>query len=250
MIGRDRGGVIMIYQSSINFGGIRQRLFLSIESNEQLASTALHKHKFNEFFFLDDGRLSYEINGRHYEMKSGDLLVIPANVYHRCIDCSKNHRYFHMFTDGFVRQEVKAECDIKILKEIIDLSRTFDRKSMLKLRTFITFLCYEVLEQDSFDISEQVDYDFLIDKNLHVDTSVEDLAKTLGVSVRHTERLVLNHTGKTFYQYRLDLRMQSAKDLIRRGDLSKKQIAARVGFQSYKGFRNAYVKYFGLKEEK
>ncbi len=235
----------MIYQTSINFDGRRQRLFFAFEDYAKIGITAYHTHKFNEFIFLEAGTITYEIGGNRYDLRAGNLLVIPSGTLHQCIARSDDLRFFHMMTDGYVPQTVVTECDINVLKVIIDLSHTIDEKNIIKLRMLIMFLCYDVLGQEKFEVSRTADYDFLIDRCISVDSTIEGLADTLGVSPRHARRLVLMHTGKSFKQIRLELRMSIAKVLLENGKEKPNDIAKYVGYGSYKGFRKAYKNFYG-----
>lgn len=235
----------MIYQSSINFDGKPQRLFFLLEDYAKIAPNAHHAHKFNEFIFLESGTITYDIAGKRYDLQAGNLWVVPAGTLHRCISRSDDLRFFCMMTDGDVPQAVVTECDINVLREIIELSHGFDQKNILKLQTLIIFLCYDVICQKNFEASRNVDYDFLIDRCIGAHTTIEELADMLGVSPRHARRLVMLHMGKTFKQYRLEHRMRVSKALLESGTETPREIAKYVGYNSYKGFRKAYKNFYG-----
>lgn len=235
----------MIYQSSINFDGKPQRLFFLLEDYVKIAPNYYHAHKFNEFIFLESGTITYDIAGKRYDLQAGNLWVVPAGTLHRCISRSEDLRFFCMMTDGDVPQTVVTECDINVLREIIELSRGFDQKNILKLQTLIIFLCYDVICQKNFEVSRKVDYDFLIDRSIVTSSTIEEFAEMLDVSSRHARRLVMLYTGKTFKQYRLEHRMRVSKELLERGTETPNAVARYVGYNSYKGFRKAYKNFYG-----
>lgn len=239
----------MIYQSSINFDGKTQRLFFSLEDYAKIEPNYDHIHKFDEFVFLEAGTVAFDIAGKRYDLCAGDLLVIPSGTLHRCIERSGDLNFFYMMTDAFVPQTLMIECDINILKEIINLSRTFDQKNIFKLRILVMFLCYDLFQNKNFEVSQNVDYDFLIDRNITAKTTIEELADILGVSPRHARRLVMQHTGKSFKQCRLDFRMLLAKKLLERGTETPQTVAERAGYSSYKAFRRTYKNFYSDTEK-
>jgi AraC family transcriptional regulator len=65
---------------------------------------------------------------------------------------------------------------------------------------------------------------------LEAGISISELAETAGVSVSHFETLFKRSTGLSPHQYLIRCRVERAKELLRRGDLSLAQVAARSGF--------------------
>ena len=78
----------------------------------------------------------------------------------------------------------------------------------------------------------------------YADATLSDLAKALCLSEKQTERVVLKHTGKNFRRNITKKRIEVAKALLEKNELSKKEIAEYVGYNSYGGFFKA------LKSEK
>jgi AraC-like DNA-binding protein len=91
------------------------------------------------------------------------------------------------------------------------------------------------------------DYAFLIyeffSTNYSGDVKLADLADILHLSERQTERLVIEHTGKTFKEEITSMRMEMAQKLISAG-MPLTEIAQYVGYKSYAGFYKAMKKVF------
>ncbi len=79
------------------------------------------------------------------------------------------------------------------------------------------------------------------DKNI----SVDDLAEMLYLSPRQVNRIIESHFGTTWSALITARRMKVARDLIERGEMPIDEIAEYVGYNSTRGFRSAYTKYFG-----
>jgi transcriptional regulator GlxA family with amidase domain len=74
----------------------------------------------------------------------------------------------------------------------------------------------------------------------------EDLARSAGVSVRQLERLFRLHLGTTIVSYYRQLRLNHARELLRRTGLSVGEIALASGFSSHSYFSRAFKAQFGF----
>ncbi|MEM9192366.1 MAG: helix-turn-helix domain-containing protein [Myxococcota bacterium] len=77
------------------------------------------------------------------------------------------------------------------------------------------------------------------------DTSVSDLAKVAGMAERTFYRSFKSAMGVSPAKFLERLRLDLAKDLLEAGVVTK-EVADRVGFRSYSGFRAAFLRTFGL----
>ena len=69
-----------------------------------------------------------------------------------------------------------------------------------------------------------------IQDHLETGISLTELADSTGVSASHFEVLFKRSTGLSPHQYLIRCRVERAKELLRREDLSMAQVAARTGF--------------------
>lgn len=69
-----------------------------------------------------------------------------------------------------------------------------------------------------------------VDDHLAGTITLEDLAQALGMGVCSLSRLLRTTWGKTAYRYVVDRRIERARQLVQRGDLPLKVIAADTGF--------------------
>lgn len=70
--------------------------------------------------------------------------------------------------------------------------------------------------------------------NIHLPLTVSDLAALAGMSERNFTRIFKQETGSTVTSYKTLVRAETARALSRNPDLSKSQIAAKVGLKSEK----------------
>lgn len=85
----------------------------------------------------------------------------------------------------------------------------------------------------------------LIDEGALDTGSVEDLAERLGMSVRQLNRLFEKHAGAPPLQVARTVRVQRAKRLLDRRELSIDEIARRAGFPSSRRMSAAFTALYG-----
>jgi AraC family transcriptional regulator of adaptative response / DNA-3-methyladenine glycosylase II len=80
----------------------------------------------------------------------------------------------------------------------------------------------------------------VIDEGFLDQRSVADLAAALGVGPRHLLRLFLRHAGASPSEVAATKRVQKAKRLIDKTDMSLAEIAFTAGFGSVRRFNDAF----------
>jgi AraC-like DNA-binding protein len=89
---------------------------------------------------------------------------------------------------------------------------------------------YERLTRDNYDIIEQTKN--IIEKNIYNPMDMDDLTKILGVSYPTLLDQFREKMKLTPYRYFLQLKINKAKELLREGSLSIKEISYRLSFNS------------------
>jgi len=82
--------------------------------------------------------------------------------------------------------------------------------------------------------------------NIHRQSSVRELARSVRLSPSHFRRPFREQTGKPVTKYLKDLRMQHARHLLETTYLSIKQIAVNVGLTSVGHFVTNFKKAYGV----
>ncbi|RNB78098.1 AraC family transcriptional regulator [Brevibacillus nitrificans] len=82
--------------------------------------------------------------------------------------------------------------------------------------------------------------------NMENDISLKELALVANISLSYLVRLFKRHTGVTPHQYLIQLRMERAKQLIRCGHMSLKEIAAQIGLADQAHFTRQFKKATGV----
>ena len=93
--------------------------------------------------------------------------------------------------------------------------------------------------------AKQID-DYMYDHYKN-EVSIEGLAKYLHLSVRQTSRFLKNYVGINFNDFIREYRIEHAKKLLVQNELSPEKIAFEVGYRSYNGFSEAFLKVVGMR---
>ena len=78
------------------------------------------------------------------------------------------------------------------------------------------------------------------------DLSLSSVAEKFNISVSYLSRLIKQHTGKTFLEHLITLRMEMAKRLLIETDMKVDFVVDKVGYQNYNSFAKTFKKYTGL----
>ncbi|MBW4637071.1 MAG: helix-turn-helix domain-containing protein [Gloeocapsa sp. UFS-A4-WI-NPMV-4B04] len=93
------------------------------------------------------------------------------------------------------------------------------------------------------NIGQAIDY---IHSHLTQDLSLEAIATTIGMSQYHFSRVFKQTTGITLWQYVVQQRIQLAKRLLKKVDLSIVDVSKYLGFSSQGQFTNFFRKHSGV----
>ncbi len=105
----------------------------------------------------------------------------------------------------------------------------------------------KLVESENADVSVIQNY---IIAHLHEDLNVRQLASQLYMSPSQFSRVFKRRTGVSPYQYILIARLNRAKDLLQKTDLSISSIAYDVGFHSESNFIYSFTKNVGVSPRK
>ena len=76
--------------------------------------------------------------------------------------------------------------------------------------------------------------------------STEALAQKVNLSPRHLTRLFRKYTGRTIQEFKQEIRLELASQLLRNGQLGIDEIARRCGYRSARQFRRIWKEAYGM----
>lgn len=187
-----------------------------------------HYHEFYELFFFLNGHIDYVVEDQIFEMRRGDLLVIPPSTLHNPI-----FRDFDVPYERYVLW-ISAQCMERLSALDPDLD-TFRRAARAQAgqaqagarATLLTAILHYVSD------------------NLCGDLSLETVAQ-----VFYTNKFSISHMFQqdmriSYYQYVIQMRLLAAKKLLLEG-MPASKVWDACGFGDYAGFYRAFRKWYGV----
>lgn len=238
----------MYCELSIKIGARAHKLFFSDGFyKRRLTTSSIHSHSYTEVHLVMGEDVVYRIGDATVTARSGTMLVIPQGVFHAGvrgevglqaafqIDAAVSDFAIYNVGEGLVSE---------MLAEIDRASETGDHAGVAALAAL---LCRRFISSDVQRVEHITDYGFLIHEffqnNYSREVRLADLAAALFLSERQTERLVIEHTGRSFRDELTATRVAMAERLLADTDMSQGEIASYVGYKSYAGFWKAVRKY-------
>lgn len=243
-----------------------------------MKEVALHHHDFYEVYFFTTGKLQYIIEGRTYDLKPGDILLIcPMELHqpmfydrqapyertvlwiHRrymerlCAQCEGLEACFDLSAPGhtnLLRPERAEREMLQYQLEMIAYEQGSDAAfSDLYAQTFLTQLLIQLnriaqrtaREPEPGGVSDPTVYSVLIYINGHYaeDLPLDELAKRFFVSKYHLSREFKRLFGVSVHRYLIQKRLAVARQLMLEG-ASTAEAYQRCGFGDYSSFYRAF----------
>lgn len=201
----------------------------------------IHNHRYTELHVILGGSAEFKVGDTVYNVNSGDVFAVPCNVMHTCISSTSSVRHFAFQIDAPVAEFKVCTLSESFVTEFFDI---LSKTELSKISAYVSVICADFYPDCKQQTSEITDVAYLIFEffatRYNEDVSLCDLAEQLHFSKKHTERLVIKHTGMTFKQKLISHRMSIAKYLNETTDMSLTDISRYVGYNSYSGFWKNY----------
>lgn len=232
-----------------------------------------HYHGLYEIYFMLDGKCTYIIDNKVYNIQSGDIVIIPDGIIHHTkyddiehsrilINCS--YEYIpesvidtiftgtYLYRNPFINKEVK-----KITQNIENEYKTADFLSD-EIISCLTHSLFYLLARNAESCVKVDNGNNVIEKavafireNFSSDITLSETAKMFSLSSGHFSRTFKKETGLGFSKYLNSLRLQYAEQLLR-SDSSKNitQIAECCGFEDSNYFSKKFKEAYGISPKK
>ena len=239
-----------------------------------------HNHFYNEIIFVDSGEVLCETETEKELLTPSTLLFIPRNSLH-ALRFNPDCKYYAL---GFTYKKISLKDKLfnsydkfrsvfgensfsisdkssiifkKIINDICDYLKKTRTFSFLIIQTLLQELilqlyehCAKAIEPSSSDELQIVsDFNFALNQrinNPHDNTKLKDIAKELFISERQLSRIIKKQFGVSFTERKHQLRIESAKQLLRNTNLSIEKISERVAFYDTATFIKQFIKRVGI----
>ena len=256
-------------------------LILNIAFEHFLKPLPRHSHGSNsyELHYIPNGRGQAVIDGTSYDLAPGTLYMTGPHVEHEQIPdpadpMTEYSIYFQLQEEDVPRTPSGSTAD-RFLKKSFWIGQDTQKLGALMEQLFYELkykytgymIQVEALLQQCivkvvrnyegnrfskqhFAPSNLIDGKTLIIERAFLydyeTITLEKLAKTLGLSIRQTERFLKKYYGKTFQQKKQEARMSAAKIYLTDKRLSITQIAEKLNYSTSQHFTQAFKQHFGL----
>lgn len=208
----------------------------------------LHKHNYTEIHVVSGGGSIFNINNQVYNVSDGEVIVIPPKTYHFHKNTSEDCLHSAFQIDIEAVEPLVCKIDPAVISNFFkEVKKSGENGDHTVISAYISLICshFEILHNEipkpandhSFSIRE------FFSQRYNGNVQLCDLAEWLHLSERQAERLVIQHTGRTFREELATVRTDMAKHLLATTDMSLGEVASYVGYHSYAGFWKAMKKY-------
>lgn len=246
---------------------------------EDQAPLPYHWHPEIEIFCISAGRACFQVEGKQFPMKKGDVLLIRPNALHGSHDCLGGPLEFravvfdYAFLAGmgndrieqeYLRPFLLGEEDSYLLftgrEELAaSLNRIFmefsekEKGYELLMRAFLLEMIHEMVRTQGKILPAQADEGksrmirsivAYVEENYGQKLTLSGLARSLAVSEGYLCRFFRVNFRMTFVEYVQRVRLQKAQRLLLETDEPVGKIALDVGFGSGSYFTTEFGKYY------
>lgn len=227
----------------------------------------LHCHNYFEIIYLVSGDVAHVVEGRHYRVKAGDLVLVRPSTSHylEILSDEPYIRYNILFDPE--RHGVPAALQLPAEMEVVDISHNPLLKDLFArldvyaqakpadfevlLRLLLNELCMNLLlfpegqqKQQPIEspiLTRVLDY---INDNLFRIQSIEQVAQALFLSPSYLYGIFREVLHKSPKKYILEKRLLAAQRKIQAGG-KPTAVCWECGFREYATFYRNFVAYFG-----
>jgi len=242
-----------------------------------------HSHNYYEFYFFINGDISMTINEKTYDLKPGDIILIPPHVSHHLVDNNDKipyqrfvlwfskpyfdqlsshtdelrfmirhtieNQYYVYHNDIIAFNAVQAKL-FTILEEL--RTNRFGKEPkitlcILDLILHLNRMAYEIINPHTGQLKDDLYLSLIhyIENHLSEDLTLDLLAEKFFVSKYHIAHLFKANLGISIHQFITKKRLSYCKAALIR-DTSITKVFHEFGFKDYSSFFRAFKKEYGL----
>lgn len=243
-----------------------------------------HCHEHFELCYVLSGQGRQRIDGKLYDVKEGDLVIINAGVYHQALTGTGGEpmvefyvgltdlrlsglpaNYFPLsdgapvvHTSGDLKLKLSKLCvSMEAEKEVCRSGRYYMMKTYVMQMLLLLIREREqpvktgAQKQCSFEsinrkyvVEKIIDY---FEDHYEEKVSLDQIAGNMYLSPFYISRIFKAETGDTPIHYLIDIRLEKAKELLTENrEMSIQEAAAQVGYDDAYHFSKLFKKKFGI----
>lgn len=245
------------------------------------ANMDYHYHEFYKLTFFIAGNGSYIVEGRHYQLLPGDIILVGSRRVHKPqLDAGIIYERIILYiSPKFLHENSTEDYSLEGIfsgtkGHVLRPTEDFRRRILMLFSQLETemggqspgriILAKSVLLRILVEIGRELNKSEVqlpgpvvpkdgkvleilryLENNLTEDISIDELAARFYISKYHMMRRFREETGTSIHTYLSDKRLVLARELIQNG-VSATDACFQSGFRSYSAFSRAYGKLFGV----
>lgn len=245
------------------------------------ANMDYHYHEFYKLTFFIAGNGSYIVEGRHYQLLPGDIILVGSRRVHKPqLDAGIIYERIILYiSPKFLHENSTEDYSLEGIfsgtkGHVLRPTEDFRRRILMLFSQLETemggqspgriILAKSVLLRILVEIGRELNKNEVqlpgpvvpkdgkvleilryLENNLTEDISIDELAARFYISKYHMMRRFREETGTSIHTYLSDKRLILARELIQNG-VSATDACFQSGFRSYSAFSRAYGKLFGV----
>ena len=228
-----------------------------------------HYHNLFEIYYLEEGSCHYFIDNDTYEVRAGDVVLIPEGIIHKTVylDTDAKRRliycspiYIPPAANRYLSSIIYIYRHKRVSHEVLDIINDIEREysseddfseNMILCLMHRLFLLLARNRDAEAPIRNGNSYTTAtisyIKENYSEDISLAELAGRCVVTPEHLCRTFKHDTGFSIFEYISIIRLQQAQFLLRSDpSLSVSEVALRCGFNDSNYFSKCFKSALGI----
>jgi len=240
------------------------------EPNAEISRFPRHSHNWLEVIIPVQGCADVTIRNQRHIVLPGYAVIIPPLMIHESRRNDFNEGYYGFVIHYYYRylqfmiedirslsfETVPVPFDQKWLEYLYSVSTMMENKdSFWRLRANIMMdeILLGIAERHSCK-NEKVNEKqlplvqkamFRIEETAFRNYRIEEVALSLHVTYAYLSRCFRKETGLTMTEYRDEIRMEKALEMIRNTEISLEDISMQLGYEDYAPFSRRFRSYYG-----
>lgn len=256
-----------------SFTGVNVGVFIPSTGHCLYAISADHTHPSYSFYYSYNNKSRMIVDGKIVQSRPGYISALSPGVKHSELPAERFIRFYAILIDpdffmqhaAIYKKEIRPEMlkYIKMPEQLMPCIRNFMVETSEKtagsdevVQSLEVQIVHHILRSifsiriNSGKITERADIDYVVEyinDNFACEFTLDDLASKIALSRSHFSRLFKKETGYTLQNYIIKVRLERAKLLLTRGNVSITEIAHKCGFSSSAHFTSSFVKNIGVR---
>ena len=211
--------------------------------------------EYYDLTFVLKGSLTYIINGERCVINENDAILLKPGTARERLGGTEEVKYVSFNFQIFDEEELSTNYFLKnaISRNVRTLLGVFSQKyisqmyhSREKCFNLLNYILFEILDVISFESNNQnvISIMKFIDENISKQITLSMISEHVYLSKEYIAYIFKKEVNKTVMDYITERKMLIAKNMIKAGEMSLRDIASSLGYENYSYFSRVFKKHF------